>query len=82
MCVEPGPDGRLLYVADTENHRVQVLSKETGAHVHTYGVTAQPGSGNHQLRRPEGVAVEPGPDGLVYLTEYGNHRVHVFCKPV
>ena len=81
VCVEPGPDGR-LYVADTSNRRVQVLNKDTGAHVHTYGVAGQSGGGNHLLSGPKSVAVEQGPDGLVYVADFGNHRVHVFCKPV
>ena len=80
VCVEPGPSGRLLYVADTDNHRVQVFRKDNGAHVHTYGVTGEGGGGNHQLSRPEGVAVEPGPGGLVYITDFNNDRLHVFCK--
>ena len=81
VTIDPAEDG-CVYVADTDNHRVQVFRKDDGAHVHTYGVTGEPGRGNHELNRPEGVAVEPGPDGLVYVTDYENHRVQVFCKPV
>ena len=78
LCVEPGAAGH-LYVTDTNNHRVQVFNK-AGAYVRTIGVTGQQGTGTHQLDRPEGVAVEPGPDGLVYVTDYGNDRLLVFMK--
>ncbi len=43
----------------------------------TIGVTGQAGKGVHQLNRPEGVAVD---DGLVYVTDYENHRLHVYLK--
>ena len=78
LSVEPGAAGH-LYVADTDNHRVQVFNK-AGAYVRTIGVTGEPGTGSHQFHRPEGVAVEPGPDGLVYVTDYENERVLVFLK--
>ena len=79
MCVEPGPRGR-VFVADTMNHRVQVLKKD-GTHLRTIGVAGQRGGGNHQFNQPCAVAVEPGPDGLLlYVADMGNHRVLVFLK--
>ena len=66
-------------MADSFNHRIQVLTKG-GAHVRTIGVTGQPGSGNHQLNYPYGVAVEPGPDGRLWVADANNHRVLVFLK--
>ena len=73
-----------IYVSDTDNHRVQVANKE-GMHVRTIGVGPsrngwQGESGNHQLARPEGIAVEPGPDGLVFIADFNNQRVHAFLK--
>ena len=43
VCVAPGPEGR-VYVADFDNHRVQVLTKD-GAYVRTIGVTGEHGEG-------------------------------------
>ena len=39
--------------------------------------TGQHGESNHQLDRPEGVAVN---DGLVYVTDSENQRLHVYVK--
>ena len=81
-CVAvPGPGGRLLFVVDSDNHRVQVLNKETGAHVHTYGVSGKAGGGNHELHCPQDVALDTGPDGFVYVSDSENRRVLVFCRP-
>ena len=54
-----------LYVADTGNHRVQVLSN-TGAFGTPWG---SEGTGDGQFRSPSGIAVSPG--GTVYVTERG-----------
>ena len=75
VAVEPGEGGR-VWVADTENHRVQVLSK-AGAYVRTLGGNGK-GNGNHQFNQPWGVAVEPGEGGRLYVVDKRNHRVLVF----
>ena len=44
------------------------------------GETGQSGQGNHQFDEPMGVAVEPGPDGRVFVADCGNQRVQVLNK--
>ncbi len=62
----------LVYVADSQNHRIQVLDTE-GQLVREWGVL---GSGPGELLEPWGVAVSP--EGLVYVADTWNHRVQVF----
>ncbi len=65
-----GPNG-LLYVADTNNHRVAVFDTE-GNLVNTfgtYGLAPQPDVFNE----PWGLAVAP--DGTVYVADTWNHRI-------
>ena len=76
--MEPGPDGH-IFAVDSENHRIQVLTK-SGQYVRTIGVTGQKGSGNHQFGTPNAVAVEPGPDGCLYVVDEKNQRLLVFLK--
>ena len=61
-----------IYVADSQNHRIQVLDAN-GAFLRQWG---EKGSGSGQLNEPWGVAV--GPDGDVYVADTWNHRVQVF----
>jgi len=62
----------LLYIADTDNNRVQVLSK-TGAFLRKWGTI---GGGNGQFLRAEDVAVSA--DGTVWVADDGNSRVQAF----
>jgi len=66
-----GPD-RLLYVADSCNHRIQVFRK-TGELVKVIG---SEGTGVGELNYPYDVAF--GPKGDLYVVERGNHRVQKF----
>jgi predicted membrane-bound mannosyltransferase/DNA-binding beta-propeller fold protein YncE len=71
------PDGS-LYVADTNNHRIQHLAPD-GSVLHVWGTfsggeTAQPAQG--AFYEPWGIAV--GPDGSVYVTDTWNHRIQRF----
>jgi DNA-binding beta-propeller fold protein YncE len=66
-----GPDGN-LYVLDTFNNRVQVLSPD-GAFLREWG---EAGSEEGQLALPEGIAVDA--TGRVYVADSGNARVQVF----
>jgi uncharacterized protein (TIGR03663 family) len=71
------PDGS-LYVADTNNHRIQHLSPE-GEVLHMWGYFANAAESEApagSFYEPWGIAV--GPDGAVYVTDTWNHRVQKF----
>jgi uncharacterized protein (TIGR03663 family) len=61
-----------IYVADSQNHRVQVLSPE-GSFLREWG-----GEGNApgQFKEPWGIAISP--EGAIYVADTWNHRVQVF----
>jgi sugar lactone lactonase YvrE len=66
-----GPDGN-IYVADSENHRIQVFTPE-GEFVATWGSY---GSGPGQFDVPQGIAIDA--DGMVYVSDRNNSRVQKF----
>ena len=77
VCVDPARGGH-IYVANTEQCRIDVYAKE-GVRVRTIGNGAR-GTGNDQFHMPYGVCVEPGPEGRLYVADYRNHRVQVLTK--
>ena len=61
-----------IYVADTSNHRIQVLNNDLTISHQFGGEGSKPG----QLSYPYDVAIAK--DSTVYVVERGNHRVQVF----
>jgi len=72
--------GNLLYVADADNHRVQIFDISNPAapvYTGTLGTTGSPGSGNNQFDTPQGVAVDAN---YIYVADTENHRVQIFNR--
>jgi sugar lactone lactonase YvrE len=69
LCVDPWG---ALYVADSNNHRVQRITP--GGEVYVFG---RPGTGSGQMWGPQGVAVYPS-GRFLFVAEQGTHRVHCF----
>jgi sugar lactone lactonase YvrE len=61
-----------LYVADTQNHRIQEFSP-TGKLLRSFGSL---GSGDGQFWQPRGIAIDPF--GNVWVADHENHRVEKF----
>lgn len=61
-----------LYVADSQNHRIQVLDPQ-GSPVRVWG---SEGTAPGQFKEPWGVAVAE--DGTIYVADTWNHRIQVF----
>ncbi len=68
ICV----DGDAVYVADTQNHRIEKFTR-SGVFLTQWGTF---GTGPGQLNQPVGVAVSG--NGEIYVVEFGNSRVSVF----
>ena len=66
-----GPLGR-FYVADKDNHRVQVFDPN-GTHLFSFGAF---GTANGQMKSPQGIAVDE--DGIVYVVDTDNDRIQGF----
>ena len=64
--------GNDIYVADTNNHRIQKYTYE-GEFLVQWG---SQGTGNGQFNQPVGVAVDS--NGVVYVADRGNARVQIF----
>ena len=69
-------NGHLL-VADTGNHRVQVLDAGSLAVVATFGTTGAAGSDNAHLNLPSGVGFDAA-GGRIFVADTGNQRIQVF----
>jgi len=63
-----------IYVADTQNHRIQVYDRNTYIYQATIGVGY--GDGSYQFKNPLDVAVDNA--GNIYVVDSGNIRVQQF----
>ena len=61
-----------VYIADRDNHRIQVLNPDL-TFSHSFG---SKGSANGQFLYPRNIAIDS--QGLVYATDYDNHRIQKF----
>ena len=76
MAFSPDPEQRLLFVINQNNARIDVIARETGAHLGSFGrVGSYPG----EFDQPHGIAVDS--QGNVYVAENRGRRVHKF-RPV
>ncbi|MEA1929342.1 MAG: NHL repeat-containing protein [Patescibacteria group bacterium] len=68
-------DRALLYLTNTLNHKIQVynISSNTPRPARSFG---QLGSANGQFKLPQGVALDP--EGNIYVSDTGNHRIQKF----
>lgn len=71
------PNRRVLIVADSGNHRIQIFDLDTGQLLEIWGASApwpasQPGS----FDTPWTMAADDA--GNIYVVDYGNHRVQKF----
>ena len=75
-------DGKSIYVADTNNHRVQKIQVSDDKILAIAGShTGRAGSGVGQLYQPSGLALiqDPdGKDGQLFVSDSLNHRVSIF----
>jgi len=69
-----GPDRRELFIADACNHRIVVVDPD-GNWLRSFG---GPGAAPGQLHYPYGLTIMP--DGLLYVTEFGNARIQRFTR--
>jgi len=63
-----------IYVADTDNHRIQVLSLD-GVPVFQFG---RKGDESGKFNKPEGVAVNN--NGVIYVADTQNNRIQIFSN--
>jgi tripartite motif-containing protein 71 len=68
------PNGNILYVADTNNNRIDEFNPSNGSFLGSWG---SKGSGNGQFLNPQGIVVDPS--GNIYVNDYGNDRIEVFA---
>jgi YVTN family beta-propeller protein len=69
-------DGR-LFVADTGNHRVQVIDTTSLAVIATIGTAGASGADNAHFDLPAGAGFDPA-TGRLFVADTGNHRIQVF----
>ena len=69
----------LIYVADYDNHRVQIFDGATRNYIATLGTTGSKGASNTKFNKPVSIAVSEA-DNRIYVADSNNNRVQVFDK--
>ncbi|CAF1048765.1 unnamed protein product [Adineta steineri] len=66
-----------IYVADTNNHRIQrwLVGANEGNTI--VGISGSAGAGLNQLNQPAGVALDPN-ETYIYVADQANHRIQRF----
>ncbi|CAF1096845.1 unnamed protein product [Adineta steineri] len=62
-----------LFIADTNNHRVQKWEKDSTSGSTVAGKTGNPGSDLHQLHSPQAIWVDS--ENNLYIADLSNHRI-------
>ena len=68
-----GVDASYIYVADSNNNRIQVFNRTTRAYVATFGSV---GTGSNQFNHPSDISVDTA--GNIYVADNYNDRVQKF----
>ncbi|CAF4238753.1 unnamed protein product, partial [Rotaria sp. Silwood2] len=63
-----------IYVADTNNFRIQYWSSGASSGTTIAGITGSASSGNNELMNPYGIARDPS-SGTLYIADQSNHRM-------
>lgn len=70
-------NNKTLFVADYQNHRIQVYDKHSGEYHQTIGTTGVPGTSHGVFNYPISVCIDTENNRL-FVLDYNNHRVEVF----
>jgi len=73
QAVALSPDGKIIAVADTGNHRVRIFSAKSGRPIQSFGMR---GDGNGQLEKPVSLSFDPKGNILVL----DNERIQAFSS--
>ncbi|MGB8839964.1 MAG: Ig-like domain repeat protein [Aliidongia sp.] len=71
------PTNGHLFVADTLNHRVQVIDTSSFAVIATIGITSVPGADNAHLNLPGNVGYDSA-TARIFIADTGNHRIQIY----
>ena len=67
--------GNVLYVADSNNHRIQKLTT-SGKFISKFGTQDSGDGKQYLLNNPRGICLDK--DGKIYVSDSGNNRISVF----
>ena len=76
VAIDFSPDQRLLFVLNQNNSQIEVIDRQSGQKVTTFG---RPGNFPGQFNQAHGIAVDS--KGNVYVAENRGKRIHKF-RPV